>query len=70
MKKKYDNKMMDSAEVDNKKADAPPIPTKLICTAECEMPGVGYWKGGDVITDQNIINKVIGNPNFVELKED
>lgn len=36
----------------------------LIAKRECEIPFVGSWKGGEEITDPEVIKKIGDNPNF------
>ncbi len=36
----------------------------LQCVMECNVPGVGTWKAGAIITDPDTISKVQGSPFF------
>lgn len=36
----------------------------LLCVQECNVPGAGTWKVGDVIRDPAIISKISGSPCF------
>lgn len=65
MKKDYENKKIKTEETKHK---SPKIST-LLCIHECEMPGVGYWKAGDVIRDASVIAKIGNNPNFIKNEE-
>jgi len=60
MKKNYTNKMMTEKKEKIK---------RLIVLKECEAPGIGAWKAGDVITDPKIICIMKENPNFEPMKE-
>lgn len=51
MKSKYENKSIGDTE-------------KLVCINECECPGLGTWKPGDVVTESKIVSYLINNPNF------
>ena len=42
----------------------------LACLAECIVIGVGHFHPGDRITDSTVIDRLRGNPNFQEVKED
>lgn len=44
-------------------ARAPETPS-LICVKECNVPGVGTWPAGAIITDPDTISKVQGSPYF------
>ena len=63
MKKNYRNKMVSDSE--NKEPSR-----RLICIRECEMPGVGFWKSGDIVVDENKISQIGDNPCFEEIKEE
>jgi hypothetical protein len=60
MKKDYPNKMAGAGE--STKA--------LKCVSECTAPGIGAWNVGDIIRDPEVIERLLGNPNFEILKED
>lgn len=45
-------------------------PKKLICLRECDMPGVGSFKGGEIIEDELKIARIADNPNFKEILEE
>lgn len=36
-----------------------------ICIRECDMPFVGSFKAGQVVTDPQLLEKIGDNPNFV-----
>lgn len=44
-------------------------PHSVQCLRECEIPFVGYWKGGEIITDPHIIKKIGDNPNFKQISQ-
>lgn len=60
MKKNYENKEVNSEKVFTK---------VLVCKKETVMPGVGHWKEGDIISDQEKIIAIADNPNFEVQKE-
>lgn len=37
---------------------------------ECEMPGVGAFKSGDIITDPEKIQRIADNPNFEVINQE
>lgn len=63
MKKAPENKMITPQKEVNKKIS-------LLCIKECEMPGVGSWKSGQIVDCEATIQKIADNPNFVKHGED
>lgn len=45
-------------------------PIKMICLRECEMPGIGLFRHGQIIEDQLLIARIGDNPNFEKIKEE
>lgn len=79
MIKKHRSKEMTGNEetVGNKETPRTDAPSRasagekrLRCLRECHMPGVGAFKGGEVITDADKINRIADNPNFEVLPEE
>jgi hypothetical protein len=56
MAKKYKDKMMET-DTESKQAE-------LLVLRDCEMPFIGQFKSGQVISDQETIRKIGDNPNF------
>jgi len=42
----------------------PAKPTALVCIRECEAPGIGAWKVGDIVEDERALEYLKDNPNF------
>jgi hypothetical protein len=61
VKKDYKHKML------NPEDGAPSL--SVTCIQECNVPGVGTWKAGDVITDPVVIGKISGSPYFKPTQE-
>ena len=61
MKKKYENKMV------NETSEKQPKSLKVL--RECNVPGLGAWKRGEIITNKVIIKRMKDNPNFEVIKE-
>jgi hypothetical protein len=57
MKLRYSNKQAKSDDGDDQ-------PAALVCVAECEAPGYGFWRVGDRVTDPALIERFKDNPNF------
>ncbi len=78
MQKKQKSKEMGGEErnVKTKAEIAPdPIPEQettngLMCARECEMPGIGHFKSGQIITDQFLIARIGDNPNFEKVEQE
>jgi len=47
-----------------------PLPLRYICIKDTDMPGVGLFVGGDVITDPFIITKISDNPHFKKIDQE
>ena len=69
--KKVHDKMIRPGQIKDKGAHVgdevllPSIPDgTYICVKECNVPGVGTWKSGDTISDEETILKVKGSPYF------
>lgn len=45
-------------------------PARLKCVAECWAPGLGFFKVGEILSGDELVKKLKGNPNFIELKEE
>lgn len=45
-----------------------PEKEKLLCKKDSDMPGVGLFRGGDIISDPVKIKKIGDNPNFEKTK--
>ena len=39
----------------------------LICIKECEVPNIGYWKPGDVVTEPKAVELLKNNYNYFKL---
>jgi hypothetical protein len=57
MKLKYSNKEARGEEPGDR-------PAALVCVAECEAPGYGFWKVGERVTDPALVERFKDNPNF------
>jgi hypothetical protein len=67
--KKQSSKEMSGAEPQVKQR-APDIKTgkQLRCTRDCDMPGIGLFRSGDLVDDQRAVAIIADNPNFEEVK--
>jgi hypothetical protein len=45
-------------------------PSKLKCVAECWAPGLGFFKVGEILSGAELVEKLNGNPNFIEITEE
>lgn len=45
-------------------------PSKLKCVAECWAPGLGFFKVGEILSGADLVLKLKGNPNFIEITEE
>jgi len=63
MIKNHSNKAMDAGKTQRPVAH-------IKCVRECWAVGLGAFAVGDVVADADIIEKLTGNPNFVEITEE
>lgn len=63
-KKKETEEQEEAAPPVEPKAKEPPSGKSLVCTRECDMPGVGAWSVGDVVTDPELLKLLAGHPYF------
>jgi hypothetical protein len=45
-------------------------PSKLKCVTECWAPGLGFFKVGEILSGAELVEKLNGNPNFIEITEE
>lgn len=45
-------------------------PMRLKCVTECWAPGLGFFKAGEILSGTELVEKLNGNPNFIEIKEE
>lgn len=53
---------------DYKTKDMTDKPARLKCVAECWSPGLGFFKVGEILSGTELVEKLKGNPNFIEIK--
>lgn len=54
-----------------KNKEMTPKKTKCLkCVHECWAPGVGEFKEGEVLSGDDLVAKMKGNPNFIEITEE
>lgn len=54
----------------NKSMSGKGVPIKLKCVTGCWAPGLGEFKEGEVLSGSDLVEKLNGNPNFIEIKEE
>jgi hypothetical protein len=57
----YKNKDMKSVKVEI---------IRLKCVRECWAPGLGEFKVGEILSGTDLVVKLKGNPNFIEITEE
>lgn len=43
---------------------------RLKCVRECWAPGLGEFKSGEILSGTDLVEKLKGNTNFIEITEE